>query len=386
MNQIHILGRQPRISLAELEAKVGSNNVTPLLPCAALSTNSIRDLDSLGGIIKSGEIFQTINSTNWNQIFKECQNFLKKYITVNPVDGKFTIGISVYGRINVSLRSLQASTLELKKIVKKQGISARAIQNKELVLSSAQVIHNKLTSKGVEFVIVEHKKQVYIAKTIHIQNIDEYSRRDFNRPKRDAFVGMLPPKLAQIMLNLAQVKANDKVLDPFCGTGVVLQEAALMGCTVYGTDKSEKMVDYTKTNLEWLKEKYNLEFNYDINQADATEATWPSVDSVVCETYLGQPLSGLPSSEKLSQIIQTCDLIVKKFLTNLQPQLKPGAKCTIAIPAWNVKNSFKRLKVVDQLDDLGYNRISFKHVSSSDLIYHRSDQIVARELIVLEVK
>jgi hypothetical protein len=36
-----------------------------------------------------------------------------------------------------------------------------------------------------------------------VQDIDAYAERDFERPMRDAFVGMLPPKLAQIMLNLA---------------------------------------------------------------------------------------------------------------------------------------------------------------------------------------
>ena len=32
--------------------------------------------------------------------------------------------------------------------------------------------------------------------------------RDQNRPKRDARVGMLPPKLAQIMINLANPEAG----------------------------------------------------------------------------------------------------------------------------------------------------------------------------------
>ena len=76
-----------------------------------------------------------------------------------------------------------------------------------------------------------------------VQNISAYAMRDQKRPKRDAFVGMLPPKLAQIMINLAlgdQEPKDKLLLDPFCGTGVLLQEALLMGLKVYGTDLSQK--------------------------------------------------------------------------------------------------------------------------------------------------
>jgi hypothetical protein len=44
------------------------------------------------------------------------------------------------------------------------------------------------------------------------------------------------------------------------------------------------------------------------------------------------------------------------------------------------------LKIVDDLEKMGYNRVSFKHVGNDSLIYHRSDQVVARELLVLTVK
>lgn len=62
-------------------------------------------------------------------------------------------------------------------------------------------------------------------RTSFVQDIESYTARDQARPMRDARVGMLPPKLAQIIINLA-LSNNDitEVLDPFCGTGVVLQE------------------------------------------------------------------------------------------------------------------------------------------------------------------
>ena len=51
---------------------------------------------------------------------------------------------------------------------------------------------------------------------------------------------------------------NALLLDPFCGTGVVLQEALLMGYDVYGTDLEPRMIDYSGANLDWLSERFDL--------------------------------------------------------------------------------------------------------------------------------
>lgn len=56
-----------------------------------------------------------------------------------------------------------------------------------------------------------------MAKTVWIQDIESYSDRDMNRD-RSMTVGMMPPKLAQIMVNLGTKGSyNDMVWDPFCG-------------------------------------------------------------------------------------------------------------------------------------------------------------------------
>ena len=64
------------------------------------------------------------------------------------------------------------------------------------------------------------------------------------------------------------------ILDPFCGTGTVLQEALLAGYDVVGTDLSQKIVDYTTENLSWLQSTFTAPSHpigrvIDIHQADA---------------------------------------------------------------------------------------------------------------------
>ncbi len=60
----------------------------------------------------------------------------------------------------------------------------------------------------------------------------------------------LDPMLARVLVNLSEVSAGEKLLDPFCGTGGILIEAGLCGIDVHGLDIQEEMVEGTKENLE----------------------------------------------------------------------------------------------------------------------------------------
>ena len=60
------------------------------------------------------------------------------------------------------------------------------------------------------------------------------------------------PKFARALVNLTRVGRGGRLLDPFCGTGAVVVEAALCGCESIGTDISEKMVEGARENLRAL--------------------------------------------------------------------------------------------------------------------------------------
>ena len=206
--------------------------------------------DRLGGAMKFCKILSSIDTTDWQAIEKFLIQVSPTHSQQMP-EGKMQLGLSVIG-FDISLKQLQASGLSLKKSIKKTGRNVRLIPNKSLELNTAQVLHNHLTGPtGWELVIIKNDQKTIIAQTVKGQDIESYTRRDRHRPKRDAKVGMLPPKLAQIIINLAagllpedklesicEIPAGEPIprpelgqtlLDPFCGTGVVLQEAALMG-------------------------------------------------------------------------------------------------------------------------------------------------------------
>jgi tRNA G10 N-methylase Trm11 len=223
---------------------------------------------------------------------------------------------------------------------------------------------------------------------------------------------MLPPKLAQTMVNLAAGQidrienrelsiqnrnniphsqspipnSNLLVLDPFCGTGVILQESLLMGYSAYGTDIEPRMVEYTKKNLQWLvKKNPGIVGKVTAEQADATSYKWPGFSTIASEVYLGRPLAKFPDETTLKQIVSDTNTVIKKFLQNLAPQLKTGQTFCLAVPTWRKPGGQQiNLPVLDKLTDMGYNYSDLMHVSRKDLVYYREDQVVARQLLRLK--
>lgn len=383
--QIAILGRQPKISLAELESLYGAKEIIPIASYAAIvKSGTPLPQARLGGTIKSARVLARLQKTDLAGAFDYLQQTIPEHLQYLP-EGKLQLGISVYGFL-AKRDWLLKQTLGLKKIIKATGRSVRIIENKTEALEAAQVLYNKLTGPlGWELLLIKEDEDIILAQTTAVQDIDAYAARDFERPKRDAYVGMLPPKLAQIMINLTHPQTSTTILDPFCGTGVVLQEAMLMKFAVYGSDVSERMIRYSRDNLNWLQEVHKITSSWYLEAADATTHRWRSpVEAVVCETYLGKPLTTLPSPKMLEEITREADDIAESFLQNIASQLKSGARLCLALPAWYLGDgAFQHLPVLDQLADMGYNRLDLVHAKQSELIYHRPDQVVARELTIL---
>ena len=391
MKYVAIAGRQPLISLAEIQAlydkaarlvgkklvffeinEDGEENISP-------------DINCLGGSLKLGRFFDTDFSK------------LAKFLATTHPEGKITLGISDFSKQKKSGLAKQKS-MELKRNLAKMGRSVRVITSNEPEISSATAHHNQLGEKTGCFEIFLIDREIYLS--LGTQNITAYTERDQARPARDAKVGMLPPKLAQILINLCgKLPEGARVLDPFCGTGVVLQEAAIMGYVPYGTDLNERMVEYSKKNLSWLfNERNQKRFKIlpdliqkkdqilnAISVGDATSFAWDGeIDAVAFEGYLGAPMSKPPVDIKFKTEKAKCREIAIGFLKNITPQIKSGTPVVMALPAWLRENGkYAGLNILDEIQEMGYNFEKFQDLSQSDLLYYREGQIVAREIIVI---
>lgn len=394
LQSVCVLGRQPALGLAELERLYGAASVSEVAPNAAGLTMPDGEVDfaRLGGSTRLCKVLAELPGTDWKKVESYLMKTIPEHLQYLPGEGKLKLGLSAIG-IAVSPGKLTATGLTLKKVIRKAGRSVRLVPNQDVELSTAQVLHNSLTGElGWELVaIATARKTILLCQTVAVQDIDSYTVRDRGRPKRDARVGMLPPKLAQIILNLAadqSIPAGATALDPFCGTGVVLQEALLMGYNVYGTDLEKRMIDYSEENLEWFRSGQSIAGTSRLEVGDATDHQWqPPFDFIAAETYLGRAFTERPSPGMVAQTLNDVNLILKKFLKNLHGQLQSGTPLCLAVPAWQTAHGrFEHLPLIDQLGELGYNLLSFEHVRSEQLLYYREDQTVARQLLVLTRK
>lgn len=385
---IALLGRQPALSMAELECLYGDKAVRWFSDTTALVNSPSFDFERLGGSQKAGLVVSELFG-DWKHVSQTIVEAYSKSWSGHI--GKITLGISAYG-FPITAREVQKTGVTLKLKLKKSGTSLRLIPNNEPALNTATSHHNKLglSDNHVELLVIRASSgNVVIAESVGAQNITALAARDQARPKTDAFVGMLPPKLARMMVNMIGSHSNDAsqstILDPFCGTGVVLQEAALLGYPVYGTDLSEKMVDYSQQNLTWLSEKYRIQTIMSVEHGDAMTYRWRDpIHAVVSEAYLGQPFSAPPSPAKLIEVKKTCNYIVSEFLKNLAAQIAPGTRLCLAVPAWrDNQGTFTHLPFIHALNKLGYARMPLVTVRHEQLVYYRETQVVARELLVL---
>jgi len=241
-----ITGRQSNLALAELESLFDSSLITPFGDNAALidDARAPQLFAQIGSSIKLAQVFDVTSESQFNPSSWVNQHFMD---AVELTDNrKLNLGVSCYQADQHYKPLLSALSSKLQEAGKKVRQVPPKHKNR---LSSAQVFHNKLDMpRNIELVCVSNGDKIALAQTVAIQNITAYRVRDRDRPGRDAVVGMLPPKLAQTLINLSGVSAKATgltLLDPFCGTGVTLMEAGLMGFTPYGTDISKRMVKYS---------------------------------------------------------------------------------------------------------------------------------------------
>lgn len=401
MRYLAVLGRLWKISLAELESFYSDVRLMPTgdvgktrldikqNQTAIFTAESEPDFRRFGGILKFGvEI-------------PGGEKGIVDYLNSLP-EGKIVLGVSDFRKSNSKFAAKIASdeALKLKRILRSSGRSVRVLENRAAILSTATSHHNQLAEKKNHVEIMLTKFGNF--RLSYVQNITKYTERDQARPARDAKVGMLPPKLAQILINLlGPLPSGSVILDPFCGTGVVLQEAVLDGYRALGSDLNPRMIEYSKRNLEWLRTRKSFTWIRDVNfwteVGDAMNFDWKSsrglndfggkIGGVAAEVFLGSPMSREPVGIKLREEKERCCMILKGFLRNLHSQIESGTGIVLAIPAWRRENGkYERLGILDDIEEMGYNLKKFRNLRQEDLLYYREGQIVAREIIVLRKK
>ncbi len=365
MQYAFILGRNPKLSVAEILAVLPDSQIVKETDSFLIL--SVKDdfdckavLNQLGGTIKIGQVIG-------DEIKAETIAGVLKNI---KAAGKLNFGISYYDCPQDKLG------MEVKKILRKDKISCRLVTSKDKALSAVVITKNKC----VDFLILAGQ---FLARTGAVQEFEDYSFFDYGRPARDLLSGSLPPKLAKIMINLAQAPKSAAILDPFCGSGTIIQEAIFLGYkNITGCDVSPKAVGDTKANLEWLKQNVKIQipkvnlFVADVRQL-AQKVT--SVDAIITEPYLGPALKGSESREKIEVIIDELSELYHDSFLKFKEILKSGGRIVIVFPIFRLNKETLVLPILESIKKLGFTQLD-----DSNLIYGRPDQKIWRQIFVFQ--
>ncbi|MFA6194603.1 MAG: hypothetical protein WC719_02565 [Patescibacteria group bacterium] len=392
MKYFFVLGTNSALSAAELAAVMDFNEPR-LLATDFLVVDSPREINAenlikrLGGTIKIGRIEAEIKSGD----DKNLEAVLRKMALARRQAGtgsKFNFGFSDYGKRAFNKKDLG---LKLKKYFSEENVSSRFVISREKTLSSVVVAQNKLLKNGIEIILAGDGDNIIIGETLAVQPFKDLSLRDFGRPARDDMSGMLPPKLAQIMINLAQVDdLNAVLIDPFCGSGTVISEAVMMGYKhLFASDISAKAVEDTRRNVNWTKELYKIEEVklklFVKNTLDLSKfIKGDSVEAIITEPYLG-PQRGLIA---FKTVISNLEELYSGSLKEFHKVLQSGGRVVMIWPMFYGQrpmtpdySGFKLLNMIPE--SLRESEFIKKH-NRETIIYGRPGQKVYREIAVLE--
>lgn len=162
-------------------------------------------------------------------------------------------------------------------------------------------------------------------------------RKPHNKPF--FYPGVLMPKLALALVNIARAKEGSVVLDPYCGTGGIMVEAGLVGARTLGCDVQRKILVGAKMNLDFYSVDYSLMFQDAGNMALRNDC----VDCIVTDPPYGR--SALIQAQSLDTLMQIS-------LCEMYRVLRPGGRLVLVserpVETWAENAGFRPADIFTQ--------------------------------------
>ncbi|MDD3284050.1 MAG: methyltransferase domain-containing protein [Patescibacteria group bacterium] len=388
-----ILGHSPELSFAEIKSVLENQSVNFSIIISndkflVLETEINLDINyfsnTLGGITKIGKIEFFINK------LKDTENIKNTFVGLIEkkcdISHKVKFGFSFYDKDKDLKFFVDKLSMIIKKSLKEKNISSRVVISKEDQLSSVIVRKEHMIESGFDMQVLKVDDKIYFSRTLSVQDFERFNALDYDRPKVDSISGMMPPKLAKIMLNLSN--SREIILDPFCGSGTILILAGELNFKkIIGSDISEKAIVDSIENLKWYEERFDKKLNCYVFKSDIIElikegVEEKSIDSIVTEGYLGKPIKGNETIEFIKNQIEELKKLYLDSFNIFAKVLKQNSSVVISMPVYHTKSEDLYLDILSDIEKLGFE-IKQLTESSKTLIYKRDDQKVYREIVKL---
>jgi tRNA G10 N-methylase Trm11 len=385
---LFILGRTPKLSAEEIKSILESKKINHIVCFSSPEIFHIRTnykLDTkdlimtLGGVIKIALVCETLH------IISEAVSKITEVLSSKKIN-KIVFGLSMFGVIKeISDYDDKTMCAKIKNNLEEKGYDVRYILGQQNPILSSVVVSKQ---KVAEFILLQEENNIILAETLAVQDFEMWNKRDFQRPWSNTKKGMIPLKVARIMINLSGISGDNgfskTLFDPFCGMGTILQEGLSMKFMVLGMDNDSKSVEMAKKNIDWYCNSFNITNKSQILKGDATHADETlknKVDLIVTEPYLGPAFDGGPKNVKEEYVLRILRGLEKLYigcLRNWAKILKPNGVIVITFPSFVLNNrEYFVKKVIDNCEKLGYS------ITIGPIGYFRPQAIVRRNIYKL---
>jgi tRNA G10 N-methylase Trm11 len=401
-----VFGKTPALSFAEILAVLKREDIPAKMirvSARAVIFESPKKLnpgfwDALGGVIKAGEI---IAETKTAAVESALEKTAIRELTAFSLNQRCVFGVSAYAledRAEKIAARIREQAIKIKHGLKKIDIASRLVTSREDALSAVVIKKNHLLDEGAEFCVFVDAETAFIGRTTWIQDYEKFAEREFGRPKANAVSGMLPLKLARILLNLAAEPRDSLILDPFCGSGTIALEALDLGYQEFiGSDASAEDVTNAEQNLAWYKNQFQntgqVELLVSPVETLPEKMKSRSITAIVTEPYLGPPLRG---RKTLFEFSRSRAALAELYLGAFQAFakiLKKGALVVFVFPRHVSEKRGLIEEITDKINELGFviqpaiperfaHTPGFVLGSRGGLIYSRPEQKIAREITI----
>lgn len=393
------LGSYPEISLAEFKAVLNLNRLQCKFKTAAgfIIINNLQ-IDTTLSVFQQLGGCPRLMRVIWRFDRNEKDNpqltdkLIRKTVELlrNDTGRRITFGISMFGWPLKSAHALSRNFANgIKHALSQQSISSNyagySSDSYPCLPPAAVSSLMKSEKKGTELCLIKTETVSCLAVTMEAADYEPFEKLDMRRPGKDMTAGILPPKLARIMINLAETPRDKQIYDPFCGGGTILLEASRLGHNAAGSDISPEAVKDAARNLEWYRKNVfdsdrviTPPVVLDVLKLSSTIGR-SALDCIVTEAHLGPPLRGKFTGTQAKTIIVDLSPFYRNALREIALSLKKHGRVVIALPSFRTSGTVHSLRLPDLRIDRCFNVLD--HYT-----YSRPEQKIRREIYVLERK
>ena len=215
---------------------------------------------------------------------------------------------------SVALLSLPDESYRIRaRRIKNASPRADAVEHEIGRVLLGKGIRADLKSPNIELRAVITSGKIILG--VEVARVDR-SSFEARRPHLKPFFhpGVLMPRMARSLVNLTQIRAGERLLDPFAGTCGILVEACLMGIECLGIEAQGRLVKGAICNLE------NMNCALVLGDAKRLALKDASIYGAVLDIPYGRSARILASSKE--------DLL-KESLSELFRVIRPGRRMVI---------------------------------------------------------